>query len=67
MFTLELLFSLKNPLKSLGHSLAPYAIEELLGDALGKQSNMKLAMLGPVCLCALICQSDYRFQKEKTH
>lgn len=36
MFTLELLFSLKNPLKSLDHSLAPYAIEELLGDALGK-------------------------------
>ena len=28
---------------------------------------MKPAMLGPLCLCALICQSDYRFQKEKTH
>lgn len=36
MFTLELLFSLKNPLKSLGHSLAPQSIEELLGNALGK-------------------------------
>ena len=36
MFTLELLFSLKNPLKSLGHSLAPHSTDELLGDALGK-------------------------------